>query len=101
MLAGPDGQAVKSEPKSEQQDKAANAASEDTERPMLGIDAKGNLTLCIPLHKTGEIFARGFLDVARTEVMKWFQAQAQKRREFEALATKTGFQRFKDKLLRR
>ena len=69
------------------------------DRPMLGIDKTGNLTFCIPLHKTSEIFARGFVDVCRTEVLRWYQIQAQKQREIGQLAAKTGFQRFKDKLM--
>lgn len=70
----------------------------DLSKPLLGIDPSGNMTLFIPLTKTNEVWARGFIDVCRTEVMKWYVKNNQKQQEIAALATKTGFQRFKDKL---
>lgn len=84
-----------------QDNDAKSAKPEDTERPMIGIDAVGNLTFCIPLHKTGEIFARGFVDLCRTEVLKWYVSKAVQQKEMSVLASKTGYQRFKDNLLRR
>lgn len=71
------------------------------DRPLLGIDNLGNLTLFIPLPNIGEVFARGFIDVCRTQAIQWYANQAQKRREIANLAAKTGFQRFRDQLLRR
>ena len=77
---------------------ASPPVEEDPAKPMLSIDKTGYLSLSIPLYKTPEVFARGMVDVCRTEVLKWYQAQAQKRRETEILAAKTGFQRFRDRL---
>lgn len=76
----------------------AETEPEDPAKPLLSIDKTGYLTLNIPLYKTPEVFARGIVDVCRTEVLKWYQIQAQKIRETEVLAAKTGFQRFRDKL---
>lgn len=82
---------------------AAKSASDDGQepdlsKPMLGIDKTGNMTLFIPLAKTGEVLTRGLIDVCRTEVIKWYVQNNQKQQEIAALATKTGFQRFKQKL---
>ena len=79
-----------------EQDKPAEP---DMTRPMLGIDNIGNLTLFIPLTKTQEVVSRGMVDMARTELLKWYAAAAQRNREMAALAAKTGFQRFKDKIM--
>ena len=89
MPPGTDGNGTGPQPEAEQEDPA---------KPMLSIDKTGYLSLNIPLYKTPEIFARGIVDVCRTEVLKWYQAQAQNQRETAVLAAKTGFQRFRDKL---
>ena len=71
------------------------------DKPVLGIDKLGNLILSIPMSKTNEIFARGMVDMARTSLLRWYTENAQKQREIQILAQKTGFQRFKDKLMAR
>ena len=74
-------------------------------RPFLGVDASGVLTLHIPFTKTNEITARGLVDIARSRVLEWYakqaRAQAEEQARVQALAAKTGYQRFKDGLLRR
>lgn len=70
----------------------------DLSKPLLGIDPVGNMTLFIPLGKTNEIFARGFVDTCRTEMIRWYVEHKARQAEIAALATKTGFQRFKDRL---
>ena len=81
----------------------SQAAAENgvPDKPMLGIDPAGNMTLFIPMTKTNEIFARGMIDMARSSLLKWYVEYAQKQREFAHLAAKTGFQRLKDKILAR
>lgn len=74
-------------------------AEPDMTRPALGIDILGNMTLYIPLAKTQEVVSRGMVDMARTEMLKWYFAAIQRNREMAALAAKTGFQRFKDKIM--
>ena len=73
------------------------------DKPMLGIDPAGNMTLFVPMAATNEIFARGMVDMARTSLLKWYAEKAAMAREKQIdiarLAQKTGFQRFKDKLV--
>ena|SRR3990167_10754694 len=76
----------------------ASAEQGPPEKPILGIDPAGNMTLFIPMSKTNEVFARGMVDMARTALLKWYLENAQRQREIAILAQKTGFQRFKDKL---
>ena len=71
----------------------------DMTKPMLGIDSLGNMTLYIPLAKTAEVVSRGMADMARTEMLKWYVANYRRNQELAALAAKTGFQRFKDKIM--
>ena len=69
-------------------------------RPFLGVDPAGNLTLHIPFTKTDEITARGMVDIARSRVLEFYgqqaKALAEEQRKVAALATKTGYARFKD-----
>ena len=91
-----DTETPKEQDKPEEQDKPAEP---DMTRPMLGIDNIGNMTLYIPLTRTQEVVSRGMVDMARSELLKWYAAAAQRNREMAALAAKTGFQRFKDKIM--
>ena len=77
---------------------AENKEEQVPDKPMLGIAPNGDMTLFIPLSKTNEVWARGFVDVARTELMRWYVAHKQKQQEIARIAEKTGFQRFKEKL---
>ena len=86
-------------PKEEVKPDAKQEAPEMPEEASLTIDKLGNLVLFIPLHKTREVLSRGIIDMCRTESLKWYVANAQKMREIQALANKTGFQRVKDKLV--
>lgn len=108
MLVGPSGQAIKTESKAEEQPKEdAEAAKEAApeqgmpDKPFIGIDQMGNLSMFVPLHRVDEIWARGFADKCATEIRGWYARQAQKQREISALAAKTGYRRFVDKVLRR
>ena len=107
MVLGANGEAV-------QPANNAEAAAEKTPeqerdellaKPFLGIDQAGNLTLHIPLPKTGEIIARGMADMARSHILNWYaranKAQADEQAKISALAAKTGYSRFTDALLRR
>lgn len=71
-------------------------------RPFLGVDSSGNLTLHIPLPKTDELVARGILDKAHSMAVEYFnrraREQAEDQRKMAALAAKTGYGRFADKL---
>ena len=78
-----------------------NQPKEEDQKPSISIDSLGNLYLFIPLPKCNEIFARGMVDMARTALLRWYQSNEQKQREIQALAQKTGFQRFKDRLMSR
>ena len=79
----------------------ASAEAGLPDRPELTVDKIGNMLIVIPMHKTNEIFARGLIDMARTQLMRWYVANEQKQREIQILAQKTGFQRFKDRILSR
>lgn len=98
MLMNSNGQPVSPENRAAAAQAEQQAEQEDPAKPVISIDKTGYLTLVIPLYKTPEVFARGIVDLCRTEVLKWYQMQAQKQRETEILAAKTGFQRFRDKL---
>lgn len=71
-------------------------------RPFLGIDKDCNLTLHIPLTKTGEIISRGMIDMARSQVLSWYakvnKAQAEEQAKIAHLAAMTGYARFTDKI---
>ena len=68
-------------------------------QPRMEITTAGDFTMFIPLAKTGDVFARGLVDVARTQIITWYAAQARRNQELAALAAKTGFQRFRDKIM--
>ena len=93
MIAGPDGKPA--------QVSQENKAEPDMSKPLLSIDPAGNLTLFLPLSKTNEVYARGMIDVTRSHVLSWYVKAQQEQRETAILAAKTGFQRFKDKLLQK
>lgn len=75
-----------------------NVTPELPSSPAMSIDKFGNMTLFVPMAKTNEFFARGFLDWGRSELIRWYLDNREKQKEIASLATKTGFQRFKDKL---
>lgn len=97
MITGEDGQPIKTD------EKPQADANQDTaiDKPIIGIDKVGNLTMVIPLHKTDEVFARGIVDYCRSQVLSWYAERNRQRAQTAQLAAKTGFQRFRDKLLRR
>ena|SRR3990167_7155337 len=96
-------QEKKSDKESEKNDLAnpENQDNLDTNKPALSIDPQGNLILFLPLAKTNDITCRGMIDKAHDEMVMWYVRASQKRAEIAMLAQKTGFQRFKDQLLRR
>lgn len=105
MLLAANGEAATPENKAEDVKTEEQKRDELLARPFLGVDAAGNLTLHIPFPKTDEITARGIVDVARSKVLEFYGRQAKARAEEQAkmaaLAAKTGYQRFTDKLLRK
>jgi len=92
MLTGPDGQPAKP---------TQETAEPDMSKPILQIDTKGNLTLFVPLALTNDVYARGLVDVTRSHIIQWYAQEQAKRREMGILAAKTGYQRFKDKVMGR
>ena len=71
----------------------------DMTKPSLSIDQFGNMILYLPLAKTNDITCRGMIDKAHDEMIMWYARAAQKQREINILATKTGYERFKDKIM--
>lgn len=104
MILGTNGEAAK--PVSHQETPTEQTEEQKREellsKPFLGVDQDGNLTLHIPFSKTNEIMARGLVDIARSRVLEWYakqaRAQAEEYAKVQALAAKTGYSRFKDKL---
>ena len=111
MLLASNGEAVSPENRAEDVATPSEQPAEQKQlddllaRPYLGITADGILTLHIPFTKTNEITARGMVDIARSRVLEWYakqaRAQADEQARIAALAAKTGYQRFKDLLVRR
>lgn len=101
-IVGPDGQAVAPEKPREGTAKPEEPSQEDVlSKPLIGIDAIGNLTLHIPLHKTNEIFARGFVDLCRSQVLTWYANRQREAAQVQAMAPKGGFKNFVNGILRR
>lgn len=111
-LLGADGKpAEKAAPQEEKQQAAGASPAEASkekaqegdglDKPMLGIDGMGNLTLFIPLRKTNQIFARGMIDVCRSELLKWYARAEQEQRQVQALSQKGALSRFASKLMGR
>ena len=73
------------------------------DKPMLGIDPAGNLTLFIPLATTNDIFARGMVDVTRTKMLEWYahaaRKQAEAQRQIQSMQQKGAMRRFADKIM--
>ena len=71
----------------------------DMTKPSLSIDQFGNMILYLPLAKTNDIICRGMIDKAHDEIIMWYARADQKQREINILGAKTGYQRFKDKIM--
>ena len=107
MIVSPSGHAIEPQNKAEEVAGEVEKTEEQKRdellaRPFLGVDQAGNLTLHIPFTKTDEITARGMVDMARSRVLEFYakqaRAQAQEQATVAALAAKTGYGRFKDKI---
>ena len=59
------------------------AAEEMLKKPMLSVDPQGRLFLSLPLDGMDEIVARGFEDVARSEVLDFYARRAQTRKQLQ------------------
>lgn len=86
------------------QDSAAQPEQQGVpDKPMLGIDPAGNMTLFIPLATTNDIFARGMCDLTRSKMIEWYGIQARKaaetQRQIQAVQAKGAMRRFADKIM--
>lgn len=73
----------------------------DERKPSIEIDRDGNLSVWLPLLKVGEPFARGWIDIVRSQVLTFFANVARQQKELATAQAEIGKKSFLSKILRR
>lgn len=76
-------------------------AAKEERKPSIEIDREGNLSVWLPLLKVGEPFARGWVDIVRSEVLKFFAGISRQQKEIATAQAAIGKKNFLNKILGR